>query len=62
MALVRFNFNNFFYRLDYLYETWHTCSSCLWLQKDASDFLIFAQGLSYGLSKSKKRGKNITKF
>ena len=22
---------NFFYRLDYLYETWHTCSSCLWL-------------------------------
>ena len=28
----------------------------------ASDFLIFAQGLSYGLSKSKKRGKNITKL
>ena len=28
----------------------------------ASDFLIFAQGLSYGLSKSKKRGKIITKL
>ena len=23
---------NFFYRLDYLYETWHTCSACSWLQ------------------------------
>ena len=23
---------NFFYRLDYLYGTWHTCSSYLWLQ------------------------------
>ena len=30
--------------------------------KFASDFLIFAQGLSYGLSKSKKRGKIITKL
>ena len=27
-----------FYRIDYLYETWHTCSSCSWLQKVASDF------------------------
>ena len=31
-----------FYRLDYLYETWHTCSSYSWLQNVASDFLIFA--------------------
>ena len=53
---------NFFYRSDYLYETWHTCSSCSWLQNAASDFLIFALGLSYGLSKSKKRGKIITKL
>ena len=60
---------NFFYRLDYLYETWHTCSSRSWLQKIASDFIIFAWGLSYvltdisyGLSKSKKRGKIITKL
>ena len=53
---------NFFYRLDYLYEIWHTCSSCSWLQKIASDFLIFVSGLSYGLSKSKKRGKIITKL
>ena len=30
--------------------------------KFASDFLNFALGLSYGLSKSKKRGKNITKL
>ena len=22
-----------FHRLDYLYETWHTCSRCIWLQK-----------------------------
>ena len=28
----------------------------------ASDFLIFAQGLSYGLSKSKKGGKIVTKL
>ena len=28
----------------------------------ASDFLIFALGLSYGLSKSKKRGKIFTKL
>ena len=28
----------------------------------ASDFLVFAQGLSYGLSKSKKRGKIITEL
>ena len=28
----------------------------------ASDFLIFAYGLSYGLSKSKKRGKIVTKL
>ena len=33
-----------------------------WLQTVASDFLIFVQGLSYGLSKSKKRGKIITKL
>ena len=32
-----------------------------WLQNVASDFLTFARGLSYGLSKSKKRGKIITK-
>ena len=31
---------NFFYRLDYLYETWTTYSSCLWLQNLASDFLF----------------------
>ena len=31
-------------------------------KKVASDFLIFAYGLSYGLSKSKKRGKIITKL
>ena len=30
--------------------------------KDASDFLIFVWGLSYDLSKSKKRGKIITKL
>ena len=30
--------------------------------KHASIFLIFAWGLSYGFSKSKKRGKIITKF
>ena len=45
----------FFYPLDCLHETWHTCSSCSRLQKGASDFLIFVQGLSYGLSKSKKK-------
>ena len=28
----------------------------------ASDILIFARGLSYGLSKSKKQGKIITKL
>ena len=28
----------------------------------ASDFLIFALGLSYGLSKSKKGGKIVTKL
>ena len=33
---------NCFHRLDYLYETWHTCLSCSWLQKFASDFSIFA--------------------
>ena len=31
-------------------------------KKVASDFLIFALGLSYGLSTSKKRGKIITKL
>ena len=31
-------------------------------KKVASDFLIFVQGLSYGLPKSKKRGKIITKL
>ena len=35
---------------------------CSWLQNLASDFLIFASGLVYGLSKSKKRGKIITKL
>ena len=30
--------------------------------KIASDFLTLAKGLSYGLSKSKKRGKIITKL
>ena len=39
------------------YETWHTCSSCSWLQSIASDFLIFPWGLSYGLQ-SRKTGKN----
>ena len=53
---------NFFYLLDYLYETWHTCLSCSWRQNFASDFLIFAWGLCYGLSKSKNRGKIITKL
>ena len=33
---------NFFYRLDYLHEIWHTCSACPWLQNVASDFLSFA--------------------
>ena len=33
---------NFFHRLDYLYETWHTCLSCSWLENVASDVLIFA--------------------
>ena len=47
IALGRLNFT--FYRLDYLHETSHTCSSCSWLPKYAADFLIFAQGLSYGL-------------
>ena len=50
-----------FYRLDYLYQTWHTCSPCLWLQKSASDFLIFAWGLCYVLSKSKRRCKIVNK-
>ena len=45
-----------------LYETWHTCSSCSQLQNFAWNFLIFVWGLSYGLSKSKKRGKIITKL
>ena len=31
-------------------------------KKVASDLLIFAQGLSYGLSKSKKGGKIVTKL
>ena len=48
--------------LDYLYETWHTCLSCSWLQNPVSDFLNFAKGLGYGLSKSKKRGKIIIKL
>ena len=43
-----------------LYFLEHICSACSWLQNFASDFLIFAQGLGYGLSKSKKRGKIIT--
>ena len=30
--------------------------------KRCLNFLILVQGLSYGLSKSKKRGKIITKF
>ena len=30
-----------FDRLDNLYETWYTCSSCSWLQNIAWDFLIF---------------------
>ena len=51
-----------FYRLDYLYETWHTCLSCSWLQNSASNLLIFTWEISYGLSKSKKRGKTITKL
>ena len=37
--------------------TCHTCSSFLLLHTFDSDFLFFAQGLSYGLSKSKKGGK-----
>ena len=43
-------------------KIWHTCSTCSWLQNVASDFLIFAQGLSYSLSKSKIRGKIITEL
>ena len=39
VALRRLNLT--FYRLDYLYETWYTCSSCSWLQNVASDLLIF---------------------
>ena len=35
---------NFFYRLDYLYETWHPCSSCSWLQPFASYFFNFCLG------------------
>ena len=46
----------FLNRLDYLHEIWHTCSACSWLQNVASDFLIFAWGLSYGLSKVEKKG------
>ena len=42
------------YPLDYLHETWHTSSSCCWLQKRCLRFLIFAQGLSYGHSSKKK--------
>ena len=54
---------NFFYRLEYLHEIRHTCTvACSWLPNVASDFLNFVQGLSYGLSKSKKRGKMVTKL
>ena len=50
------------YRLDYLYKTWHTCWSCSWLLKNASDFSIFPWRLSYGLSKWKKRVKSSLNF
>ena len=53
---------NFFYRLEYLYETWHSLFIMFMATKIASDFLIFSWGLSYGLSKSKKWGKIITKL
>ena len=36
--------NLIFYRLDYLYETWHTCSSCSWLQNNASNYFNFCLG------------------
>ena len=29
--------------MDYLYETWHTCSSCPWLQNFASEEETFAE-------------------
>ena len=52
---------NFFNRLDYLYETWHTCSSCSWLQNVASDFLFLPRDLIM-VFKVEKRGKIITKL
>ena len=53
IALARLNLT--FQRLGLFHDIWHTCSTCSWLQNDASDFLMFAQGLSYGLSKLKKK-------
>ena len=55
-----------FYRLDYLYETWHTCSPCSRLQNGARARQIF-QFLPRDLnmvfqSRKKKRCKIITKL
>ena len=37
-------------------------ASCSWLRNVASDFLIFAWGLSYGLSKLKNGVKSSLNF
>ena len=50
IALARLNLT--FYRLEYLHETWHPSLFIMLMATNrASNFLIFAQGLSYGLSK-----------
>ena len=43
IALGRLNLT--FYRLDYLYESWHTCSSCSWLQNLPQIFKILPRDL-----------------
>ena len=44
-----------FLTADYLYETWHTCSSCSWLQK-LSQFFKFLPWDLVMVSKSKEMG------
>ena len=45
-------------RFEHTHETWPTCLSWTWLPNVASDLFIFAQRLSYDLSKLKKTGEN----
>ena len=62
IVLGRLNLAFYFYIFDYLPEIWHANLSWLWLQTVAWIFLIFAQGLSYCLSKSQERGKIIARI